>query len=66
MTKSEMAGADLAVRMQEMRPDIPLILCTGYSNLIFDKMAKEIGIREFAFKPLSRKDAGKLIRKVVG
>lgn len=35
-----------------MRPDIPIVLCTGFSELIDEGTAKGIGIREFVTKPL--------------
>jgi CheY-like chemotaxis protein len=33
-TMPEMTGSDLVLKMMQIRPDIPIILCTGYSNLI--------------------------------
>jgi PAS domain S-box-containing protein len=64
-TMPDMTGADLARRMIQIRPDIPIILCTGYSSIISEEEAKLIGIQEFAFKPLSMKDLSVLIRKVL-
>ncbi|MFT5727001.1 MAG: PAS domain S-box-containing protein [Desulforhopalus sp.] len=64
-TMPGITGADLARRMLQIRPDIPIILCTGYSNLIDEFSAKAIGIKEFAFKPLAKKDIAKLVRKVL-
>lgn len=64
-TMPEMTGAELAQCMLQIRPDIPIILCTGYSNLIDEHSAKALGIREFAFKPLSQKLLAKLIRNVL-
>nr|MDA3824080.1 response regulator [Bacteroidales bacterium] len=64
-TMPGMTGADLARRMLQIRPDIPIILCTGYSTIITEEKAKAIGIKEFALKPLAKKDIGTLIRKVL-
>lgn len=64
-TMPNMTGADLARRMMQIRPDIPIILCTGYSNLIDEDSAKALGIKEFALKPLSKEELAKLIRKVL-
>lgn len=64
-TMPYMTGADLARRMLQIRPDIPIILCTGYSNLIDESSAKAMGIKEFVFKPLSRESLAKLIRNVL-
>ena len=60
-----MTGSDLSRRMLQIRPDIPIILCTGYSTIISEEKAKSMGRKEFAFKPLAKKDIAKLIRKVL-
>ena len=64
-TMPGMIGVDLARRMLQIRPDIPIILCTGYSSTISEEKAKSIGIREFVLKPLTKKNIAKLIRKVL-
>ncbi|MBM9518594.1 PocR ligand-binding domain-containing protein [Desulforhopalus vacuolatus] len=64
-TMPGMTGSDLSMRMLQVRPDIPIILCTGYSTIISEGKAKSMGIKEFAFKPLAKKDIAKLIRKVL-
>ncbi|WP_163337155.1 PAS domain-containing sensor histidine kinase [Desulfopila sp. IMCC35008] len=64
-TMPGMTGADIARRMIHIRPDIPIILCTGYSTTISEEKAKSMGIKEFALKPLSKKDIAVLIRKVL-
>jgi PAS domain S-box-containing protein len=64
-TMPDMTGSDLARQMLQVRPDIPIILCTGYSNLIDEHSAKNIGIKEFALKPLTKRMIGELIRKVL-
>ncbi len=64
-TMPGMTGVDLARRMLQIRPDIPIILCTGYSSIISEEKVKSIGIREFAMKPLAKKDIADLIRKVL-
>ena len=38
-TMPEMTGSDLAKRMMQIRPDIPIILCTGYSTIISEEKA---------------------------
>ena len=64
-TMPDMTGSDLARRLMQIRPDIPIILCTGYSNLIDEDSAKGLGIKEFALKPLTKDVIAKLIRKVL-
>jgi len=60
-----MTGSDLARRMLQIRPDLPIILCTGYSSIISAEKARSLGIRGFALKPLVKKDIGRLIREVL-
>lgn len=65
-TMPEMTGIDMARRMLQIRPDIPIILCSGYSNLINEETAKAAGIKAFALKPLSRSQLAQLIRASLG
>ena len=64
-TMPGMTGADLAVEILKIRPDMPIILCTGYSSMINDEKARQLGIREFALKPLAGDHLALLIRKVM-
>ncbi len=48
-----MQGTELASKILAIRPNIPIILCTGYSATITEKQIKEIGIQELVMKPLS-------------
>lgn len=51
MSMPEMNGLDLSRRALAMRPDLPIILCTGYSELANEQTAREIGIGTFLMKP---------------
>lgn len=64
-TMPNMTGVELAEKMLLIRPDLPIILCTGFSSIVSENEAKEIGIKEFALKPLSKKNLSLLIRKVL-
>ena len=64
-TMPGMTGSDLARQVLQLRPEVPIILCTGYSNLISEDRAMAMGIKGFALKPLARKDIAALIRKVL-
>jgi DNA-binding NtrC family response regulator len=64
-TMPGITGIDLAKRMLEIRPDIPIILCTGHSTLVNEKQAKAEGIAGFAMKPLSIKVISTLLKKVM-
>jgi CheY-like chemotaxis protein/Fe2+ transport system protein FeoA len=65
MTMPNMTGDKLAIAMMEIRPDLPVIICTGYSRRISETAAAEIGIRGFAYKPLVKADLANLVRKVL-
>ena len=65
MTMPRMTGAVLATRMLEIRPSIPIILCTGYSESIDEESAKELGISEFLFKPISIQMLAKTLKQVL-
>jgi signal transduction histidine kinase/ActR/RegA family two-component response regulator len=65
MTMPGMTGDRLAQKFMEIRHDIPIILCSGYSEHISEKKAKKIGIRAFVMKPLEMKVLAKTIRKVL-
>ena len=60
-----LTGVDLAQRMLTLRPGLPIILCTGYSSLVSEEKAKELGIKGFVMKPLSVKVISALIRNVL-
>ena len=64
-TMPGMTGVDLARRILQIRPEMPIILCTGYSSLITEDKAKAAGIKGFALKPLAKKYIGELIRKIL-
>jgi CheY-like chemotaxis protein len=65
MTMPHMTGDQLSGKLIEIRPDIPIILCSGFSEKMTEEAAKEIGIREFIMKPVSRQALSKVIRKVL-
>lgn len=64
-TMPGLTGAELAREMLQLRSDIPIILCTGYSSVISEEQALNMGIRAFAYKPIRKIDLAKLIRKVL-
>jgi CheY-like chemotaxis protein len=65
MTMPGMTGIELAREIMIIRPDIPIILCTGFSELTNEKRAKEAGIREFILKPYVITSLTKTIRQVL-
>lgn len=65
MTMPNMTGDRLAVELMKIRPDIPIILLTGYSKKMSDETAKKIGIRALAYKPIVKTDLARTIRKIL-
>jgi len=65
MTMPNMTGEKLAGKILEIRPDIPVILCTGYSHNISEEAAKQMGISAFVMKPLVMRDLANTIREVL-
>jgi len=65
MTMPDMTGDVLAQKLISIRPDIPIIACTGYSERINPDIVKEIGIKEMALKPVVMKDIAQMIQRVL-
>ncbi|MEN6319479.1 MAG: PAS domain S-box protein [Syntrophaceae bacterium] len=65
MTMPNMTGVDLAREMILIRPDVPIILCTGFSEMISKEKATSIGIRRFIMKPLLIKSLAMTIREAI-
>jgi PAS domain S-box-containing protein len=65
MMMPEMMGDKLAAEMMEIRPNIPVILYTGYSEHISEEKAKSMGIRELILKPFAMRDMSHVIRKIL-
>jgi len=64
-TMPYLTGYDLAEKILQIRKDIPVILCTGYSETVTEEKARSLGIRSFIFKPIKTKDLAVMIRKVL-
>jgi PAS domain S-box-containing protein len=60
-----MSGDELANHLLAIRPDIPIILITGYAEQITPEKAELIGVKKLATKPMVLKDIAKLIRDVL-
>lgn len=65
MTMPVMTGDKLAQKIMEIRNDMPIILCTGYSEHISENKVKEIGISVLVMKPYETEDLAKAIRKAL-
>lgn len=65
LTMPNMTGTELANKLMEIRADIPIILCSGFNETITRDKAKEIGIREYLFKPLIAREMAEAIRRAL-
>jgi len=65
MTMPDLTGDRLTAEVMKIRPDIPVILCTGYSRKMSEKTAAEIGIKALVYKPVVKADLAKTVRKVL-
>ncbi len=65
MTMPSMTGEELAKEVLAIRPDIRVILCTGFSAKIDKEKAKSIGIRAFVMKPILKQQMAETVREVL-
>jgi PAS domain S-box-containing protein len=65
MTMPEMTGLELARKILHLRPDQPIILCTGHNELINRQKALDMGISEYFEKPVIISELANIIRKVL-
>jgi signal transduction histidine kinase len=65
MTMPKMTGDKLAGEMLKIRPNMPIILCTGYSQKMSSHRAREIGIRKYLKKPIQMGPLARAVREVL-
>jgi CheY-like chemotaxis protein len=65
MAMPHMAGDRFAHELLNIRPDISIILCTGYSERVDEVRSKELGIKAYVMKPLVMSVIAQTIRKVL-
>ncbi|MCX5875686.1 MAG: response regulator [Deltaproteobacteria bacterium] len=66
MSMPHMSGIELATKIIELRKDMPIILCTGYSEIINKEKAKAMGICEYLMKPVATDSLATAIRQALG
>jgi signal transduction histidine kinase/ActR/RegA family two-component response regulator len=64
-TMPSLTGGELVARLMEIRPEIPIILCTGFSEQMTEERAKTMGIRAYVMKPLNLHDMAFRIRALL-
>ncbi len=65
MTMPELTGVDLAKEVFSIRPQTPMILCTGYSTLITPEKSKQLGFKDFLMKPVSKRKMAESVRHIL-
>jgi PAS domain S-box-containing protein len=60
-----MTGEQLSVGFLKIRPNMPVLICTGYSENISGEKASRLGISSFAVRPLDMADLATVVRKVL-
>ncbi len=65
MAMPNMSGDKLSVELIKIRPNIPALLCTGFSESISEEKAVSLGIKGFLLKPIIIKDLAQKIREVL-
>ncbi len=65
MTMPHMSGDALARELLKIRPDLPIILCTGYSARISEEKALELGIKKYIEKPIEMEILARSVREVL-
>jgi CheY-like chemotaxis protein len=64
-TMPAMTGATLVAELRRIRPDIPIILCTGFSHLMNAEQAQALGVDAFIMKPRVTQELAMTIQQVL-
>ena len=65
-TMPQMTGLELAQELLGLRPELPIILVTGFSQVVTPEKAKAAGVREYIMKPLSISELTNAISRSLG
>ncbi len=66
LTMPGLTGLELSEKVKELRPDIPIILFTGYSDQVSKDAAIAAGIAEYCMKPISMRDLSTVVGRFLG
>jgi signal transduction histidine kinase/CheY-like chemotaxis protein len=64
-TMPKMTGTELAEQCMRIRSDLPVIVCTGFSEILTEDKAKALGIREYVTKPVVKSEMARAVRKAL-
>lgn len=65
LTMPGMNGIELTRQLRVLRPDIPIILCTGFSTVEREQEMREAGVTAMVMKPILGKDIARKIRELL-
>ena len=65
-TMPELTGTDLAREIRQLRPEIPIVLMSGYGGAALAARAAAAGVREVLRKPLDSRDLAESLARVLG
>lgn len=61
-----MTGDELIRKIHQIRPDVPVILITGFTDRMTQERADSLGVNQLAIKPVIMKDMARFIRQALG
>jgi CheY-like chemotaxis protein/two-component sensor histidine kinase len=64
-TMPDISGIELSKRLLSLRSDIPIIMSTGFSDVVDAEKAKRAGIRNFIMKPLTKSELAHAVRQAL-
>jgi len=65
MTMPDMTGDQLAKELMSIRPDIPIMICTGFSERISKEQAETNKVKGFLMKPVIKSEMAQMVRRVL-
>ena len=65
MNMPKISGAELITAIRATRPDIPVIMCTGFSEIMNEEKAHRLKINKLVMKPLTVKELAQAVRQVL-
>lgn len=65
MSMPEMAGDQMSLVMRDLRSDIPMIMCTGFSAQMTEHIAQKKGFEAFLMKPVQLGDLARVVRRIL-
>lgn len=65
LTMPDLTGVELCSEIKKVRPDLPVILCTGYSEKVTTELLDRVGINRYCVKPVSMKEFAEAVGTVI-